>query len=152
MPITLDLSEGFCSQTESQFIKRAAEAALQHQSVPTVADLSILITGEAQIQELNRRFRKVDSPTDVLAFPAELTDPESGAPYLGDVVICYPKAEAQALAAGHSIVAELQLLTVHGILHLMGHDHVGSEQKTQMWAAQAEIIDQLDIAEISLPE
>ncbi|MEA3351556.1 MAG: rRNA maturation RNase YbeY [Chloroflexota bacterium] len=149
--ITLDVLEEFRSQAESQLIEHAANATLQHQSAPADADLSIVITDNDSIQALNRQFRAVDAPTDVLSFPAELTDPESGTPYLGDVIISHPRAKAQAQAGGHSVEDELQLLVVHGVLHLLGHDHAEADEKKRMWTAQAEILGILGINEINLP-
>ena len=152
MPIHLDILEAYRSQIDPRLIESAAQAALQHQDVPANAELTIVITSDEQIHDLNFQFRRVDAPTDVLSFPAELTDPESGAPYLGDIVIAFPRAESQAQAGGHEIAAELQLLIIHGILHLLGHDHADKDQKEEMWSAQAKILKQLGIGEITLPE
>lgn len=148
MAIYLEILEGFSSQTDSLALERAAETTCRYQSIPETSELSIVITDNQHIHELNQQFRNVDAPTDVLSFPAEFTDPESGAPYLGDVIISFPKAEAQATAGGHSVSAELQLLVVHGILHLLGHDHAEPEEKEKMWKAQSEILDQLGIEEM----
>ncbi|MBM3144188.1 MAG: rRNA maturation RNase YbeY [Chloroflexi bacterium] len=150
MPIHLDIPKTYRSHIETRRIESAAKAALQQQAVPADAELSIVITTDEQIQDLNYRFRGVDAPTDVLSFPTEFTDPESGAAYLGDVVISFPRAESQSRAGGHDILAELQLLIVHGILHLLGYDHVDQDEKDRMWAAQAEIIANLGV-DISPP-
>ena len=138
--ITLKIAEEFRSLIESRLVERAVEATLQHQSAPPNADLSIVITDDEQIHKLNRQFRGVDAPTDVLSFPAGHTDPESGSLYLGDVLISYPRASAQAERSGHSVADELQLLVVHGVLHLLGHDHAIPDEKAKMWAGQAEIL------------
>ncbi|MGH2523455.1 MAG: rRNA maturation RNase YbeY, partial [Anaerolineales bacterium] len=84
-----------------------------------------------------------DYPTDVLSFPSEETDPETGMRYFGDIAISFPHAHAQAAAGGHPVAAELQLLVVHGVLHLLGHDHAKRAEKARMWAAQAEILKKL---------
>ncbi len=152
MHIYLDISEEFHSLVETQLCESAAKATLEHQTAPTNAELSIVITSDEQLHELNLQFRGLDAPTDVLSFPSELTDPESGASYLGDVVISYPRAEAQSQAGGHEIEEEMQLLIVHGLLHLLGHDHTDQEEKDRMWAAQAEIMGSLGIGNITLPE
>jgi probable rRNA maturation factor len=109
--------------------------------------LTLVITGDEQVHALNRRYRQVDAPTDVLAFATDETagqDSFVSAPgepaYLGDVIISYPRAEAQAQAGGHPVSAELQLLVVHGVLHLLGYDHATPAQKRKMWAAQAGIL------------
>jgi probable rRNA maturation factor len=103
------------------------------------------LTGDSQIQALDRDFLKKDVPTDVLSFPSSETDPETGRLYLGDIIISVPQAEAQSVAAGHSLEAELSLLVVHGILHLLGHDHAGVRDKARMWAAQSEVLTILGI-------
>ena len=71
----------------------------------------------------------IDGPTDVLSFPASEMDPETGVHYIGDILISIPRAQAQADAAGHPLEAEVQLLVVHGVLHLLGHDHAQAEEK-----------------------
>ncbi|MGZ6346481.1 MAG: rRNA maturation RNase YbeY, partial [Anaerolineales bacterium] len=116
-----------------------ANAALRQQSAPDV-DLSLVLTGDSQIQALDQEFLKKDAPTDVLSFPSSETDPETGRRYLGDIIISVPQAEAQSSAAGHSLEAELSLLVIHGVLHLLGHDHAGVRDKARMWAAQSEVL------------
>ena len=131
-------------------LERAARAALEHQSAN--GDLTILLSDDAQLQDLNRVYLDVDAPTDVLSFPASESDPETGAPYLGDIIISIPRADEQARAMGHPLEAELQLLTVHGVLHLLGHDHAKAEEKARMWAAQAEVLDGLGLSGVKIHE
>lgn len=126
-------------------LDRAADAAITQQSAPD-ADLTIVLTGDNQIQTLNRNFLRNDAPTDVLSFPASEMDPETGRLYLGDIVISIPRAEAQATAGGHSLEAELTLLVVHGVLHLLGHDHGEMSEKKRMWIAQNEILARLGVS------
>ena len=126
-------------------LERAANAALLQQSSP-VSDLTLVLTGDAQIQSLDRDFLGKDAPTDVLSFPSSETDPETGRRYLGDIIISVPRAEAQSIAAGHSLEAELSLLVVHGVLHLLGHDHASLEGKARMWIAQSEALTRLGIS------
>jgi len=121
-------------------IQQAIEAALTHQGQPPDAALSLRITDDAALQALNRDYLGIDAPTDVLSFPAGETDPESGRPYLGDIAISYPCARRQAERGGHAVEHELQLLAVHGVLHLLGHDHAAAQDKARMWQAQAEIL------------
>lgn len=125
-------------------LERAAKAALLQQSAPE-ADLTLVLTGDSQIQALDREYLDKDVPTDVLSFPSCETDPETGRRYLGDIIISVPRAEAQSIAAGHSLDAELSLLVIHGVLHLLGHDHAGAKEKARMWAAQSEVLTQLGI-------
>jgi probable rRNA maturation factor len=143
--IFVEISDRFAAQVESSFIERAVQTALAHLSVPEDTSLTIAITDDQQVQELNRKFRGVDNPTDVLSFPAGHVDPENGTTYLGDVIISYPQAVIQAKSRGHTPECELQLLVVHGTLHLLGHDHAEPAEKASMWAVQAEVLNQLGI-------
>ena len=118
---------------------------LQQQSAPD-ADLSLVLTNDERIQVLNRTYLGKNSPTDVLAFPASETDPETGRRYLGDVIISVPRAEAQCKSAGHALKDELSLLVIHGVLHLLGFDHDGKDERSRMWAAQTRILSLLDIS------
>jgi probable rRNA maturation factor len=131
-------------------LERAAQAVLAHQSMAADADLTLVLTGDERIRALNRDFLGRDAPTDVLSFPADETDPETDRRYLGDVVISVSRAESQARAGGHALQAELQLLVVHGVLHLLGHDHAGAQERAIMWAAQAEVLEGLGLAGIKI--
>jgi probable rRNA maturation factor len=133
-------------------LKRAVSAALTHQSVSPDSELTVVLTDDARLHELNRDYLGVDAPTDVLSFPASETDPETGARYIGDILISIPRARAQADAAGHLLEAEVQLLVVHGVLHLLGHDHAGTEEKARMWQVQAEILEGLGLGQIQIRE
>ena len=126
-------------------LERAARAALDLSGAPD-ADLTIVLVDEARIQGLNRDFLDHDAPTDVLSFPADESDPETGRRYLGDVVISFERASGQARERGHAIQAEMQLLVVHGVLHLLGHDHADAGEKERMWAAQAEALERLGVS------
>ena len=133
-----------------ELLDGAARAALQYAAQPPEAELSIILTNDARLHELNLNYLGVDAPTDVLSFPASETDPETGAPYLGDILISVPRARAQAEAAGHALESEVQLLVVHGVLHLLGHDHAEAEDKDRMWKAQAEILEGLGLGQIQI--
>ena len=128
-----------------RLIQRAISAALREEKVPDDCEVSVLLTDNEGIHELNRDYRGVDRPTDVLSFPAnELSpgefdadlcerDPETGRVFLGDMAISLEKCEAQAEEFGHSFERELMYLTVHSTLHLLGYDHVDeAEMKRQM--------------------
>ncbi len=133
-------------------LEHAARVTLEHQSDDPDVDLSIVLTDDDQLRELNRDYLGIDSPTDVLSFPASESDPETGARYLGDILISIPRAAEQANAAGHDIQEEVQLLVVHGVLHLLGHDHAEAEEKARMWAAQAEVLERLGLGHIKVRE
>lgn len=131
-------------------LERAANTALEHESHSLSVDLSIILTNDARLQELNLNYLGIDAPTDVLSFPASETDPDTGARYIGDILISMPRARAQGEAAGHALEAEVQLLVVHGVLHLLGHDHAEAEEKARMWRAQAEILERLGLSHIQI--
>jgi len=140
--INIDITPDFRRVFTPGILERAARATLIQQAAPDV-DLTLVLTGDAQIQALEQEFLGQDVPTDVLSFPSCETDPETGRRYLGDIIISVPQAEAQANAVGHSLEAELALLVIHGILHLLGHDHAGAKEKDRMWRAQSEVLTHL---------
>jgi len=136
----------------NDLIERAVKAALENQSEALDSELTIVLTDNAQIQELNRDYLGIDAPTDVLSFPASEIDPETGARYIGDIIISMPYAAKSAKTAGHPVEAEVQLLVVHGILHLLGHDHANPKEKAKMWKAQAGILESLGLGNIKIRE
>jgi probable rRNA maturation factor len=115
-------------------------------------DLTVVLSDDAQVRELNRKYLGIDASTDVLSFPAAETDPETGEAYLGDVIISVPQAEMQARAAGHPLESEIQLLVVHGVLHLLGHDHAEPDARASMWAVQAGVLRRLGLQGIVMRE
>lgn len=125
-----------------EVVKRTLETEVQP---GTLVEVTLVVGDDAQIHALNRQFRGVDAPTDVLSFAmaedeiAIAHSPDTP-PYLGDVIISYQRAEAQAKAAGHATEDELDLLVVHGVLHLLGYDHDTNGQKSRMWARQEAIL------------
>jgi len=123
---------------------------------PAWCEVSVALVDEAEIQELNRQYRGIDAPTDVLSFSQiegsglSLADfpPEMPAP-LGDIVVSIPRMRAQAVDYGHSEARELGFLLVHGLLHLLGHDHQTPEETGTMRAAEEDI---LAAASLNRPE
>jgi len=137
-------------------VRAWAAATLAALDRPDGVEIEIAITDDAQVQELNRTYRGIDTPTDVLSFP--YTEEAAPAPYygddvpehdgadvpfvlppdagaaLGELVISYPYADRQAQTVGHATHDELALLVVHGILHLVGYDHLEPDDETRMWA------------------
>jgi probable rRNA maturation factor len=125
--IVIQIAPRFRGEVNEGELRRVAAEVLNQEGVAGETELSLVITDDKTIRKLNRRFRGVDAPTDVLAFGtgAEerfVSTPDSQ-PYLGDVVISYQRAQAQAEEWGHPVAEELKLLVVHGILHLLGYDH-----------------------------
>lgn len=131
-------------------LERAALETLAHQRAD--GNITLFLTDDARLHELNRDYLGIDSPTDVLSFPASETDPETGEAYLGDIILSLPRADRQARAAGHSLADEAQLLVVHGTLHLLGHDHATAREKSKMWKAQREVLERLGLSHVTIRE
>jgi len=155
MPYTIDVqSTQRYSPQLAQVVAQAAHEALTYASALDGAALTILLTDDDYLRELNRHYRGEDVATDVLSFPAGPPmpgDPDAAA-YLGDIAIAVPTAERQAAAKGHAAPAELQLLAVHGVLHLLGHDHLDAAEKAAMWREQAAVLRRLGLEEIQPTE
>jgi probable rRNA maturation factor len=125
---------------EASLIERAANLVLQYAGPPEPESLTVVISDDEQLERLNQQYLGIEAPTDVLSFPDGSLDPDAGEVYLGDVIISYPRACAQASAGGHPVEHELELLVTHGVLHLLGYDHGEPEEKEAMWAIQAKIL------------
>ena len=126
-------------------LSRLSRFVMDAMRVHPQAELCIKAVDEDTIAELNGQWMDKDGPTDVLAFPMDELrpgkvneEPEEGV--LGDIVLCPSMAAAQAKTAGHSLTAELDLLTVHGILHLLGYDHAEPEEHKEMFGLQARLL------------
>jgi probable rRNA maturation factor len=137
----------FAGEVDEELLRHVTAEALRHEGIEGEIALSVVITDDGAVRELNREFRDVDAPTDVLAFgigeESDFVTAPGEPAYLGDVIISYPRAVIQAEEYGHSINRELALLTVHGVLHLLGYDHVDEVERTEMWARQNEILESL---------
>lgn len=132
-------------------IKKVAEEALSTEDSGD-CEVSILLTDNAEIHRLNKLYRNVDRPTDVLAFAMrEGVDGEINQEILGDVVISLPKAEEQAQIYGHSFELEVLFLVSHGVLHLLGYDHAEKDDLLIMQCKQKDILRSLgcDITTLS---
>jgi probable rRNA maturation factor len=128
----------------TDLLRRAGRACLAFEQAPDGA-LSVVLADEPTAKELNLRFRGLDEATDVLSFSDGSIQPDDKGIYFGDVVICRPVAERQAKAAQHPQESELALLTIHGILHLLGYDHATEIEKRAMWASQSSVLKQLGL-------
>jgi len=125
-----------------EVIRRTLDTEVQPR---TPVELALVVGDDAQIHKLNRQFRGVDAPTDVLSFAMSEDEIDTAhspdmPSHLGDVIVSYPRAKAQAEAGGHTTEDELDLLVVHGVLHLLGYDHDTNSQKSRMWARQETIL------------
>ncbi|HEY65896.1 MAG TPA: rRNA maturation RNase YbeY [Caldilineae bacterium] len=125
-------------------LRRAVQVTLESEGRPE-GEITLVLTDDKRISELNRAYAGVDAATDVLAFSARegngafVAAPEA-TDYLGDIVIAVPFAARQAEEVGHPLAAELRLLAVHGTLHLLGYDHATEEERREMWRRQEAIL------------
>ena len=128
---------------------QAAEYCLDAEQIDTErSEISVTFVSLEEIHELNREYRQVDSPTDVLSFLQfdDLDDlPEEGEIMLGDVVICSDRAKEQAEEFGHSFEREIIYLFVHSVLHLLGYDHMDEDEKRIMRRREEEVMERIGL-------
>lgn len=126
-------------------IKTAALAVLRVEEVDGPCELSVLLTDDGGIHAINKQFRDVDRPTDVLSFPMGEQDPATGRYLLGDMVLNVEQAKKQGERFGHGADHEISYLTVHSVLHLLGYDHVDEgPMKKEMRAREKDIMAELE--------
>jgi len=151
--MSIDIANESGAAVDEADLAGVARFALDQMRIHPLAELSVLIVDERTMTELHERWMGEPGPTDVLSFPMdELRPPHLGGNraadpdpcddpgLLGDVVLCPPVAAAQAVKAGHSTQDELELLTVHGILHLLGYDHAEPEEHAVMFGTQDQLL------------
>lgn len=152
--VDIQVDEEYAGLVDVQSLEAVVAITLQrHQDdLGDDVEVAVVITGDEAVQALNREYRGVDAPTDVLSFAAQedaAEEPDLALPadlaaeidrHLGDVIIAYPYAARQAERFGNSIGAELRLLAIHGTLHLLGYDHASPEEEDAMWAEQEAIL------------
>ena len=165
--INLEVDPTYQTEVVADTIIAIAQSVLTHCEV-TEGELTVVITTDEAVQELNRTYRQVDAPTDVLSFAtteSEESDalpddfvmpdfivPDDEVAYWGDIIIAFPTAARQAAASGHSVLDEVCLLVIHGILHLLGFDHHTPQAKAQMWQKQQAILEQNQLAHVKPTE
>ena len=145
---------GLGHRNAPKLIKKSINKALKAENIKVPCLVSVMLTDDEGIHAINREFRHVDRPTDVLSFPLnELTagafdegicerDPRSGRVLLGDMMLSLERCEAQGREFGHGFEREICYLTVHSVLHLLGYDHIDEgEMKAQMRAREKEIME-----------
>jgi len=152
--IGIKIEEKFRGLVDGAWVRKIAQRVLRAEKVAPPYDMSLVFTDSDIVKQLNRDYRGVDEPTDVLAFymlpqkgaDASFAIPPDGVTRLGEVIISYPQAVKQAREQGHSTERELTLLVIHGILHLLGYDHEQPEEEIKMRDREQEILDR-DLAE-----
>ena len=146
MKILIDNS--FVEKTVEDEMIRAAEVVGKIYGVEN-SELSITLTDDKNIHALNKKYRNIDKPTDVLSFAFRESDEpqilDSEFEILGDIIISVERAKIQAEDFGHSFLREIIFLEVHGLLHLLGYDHIEEQDRIEMEAEQRFIMDKLRI-------
>ena len=140
----------YAGSVKRPLLQKAAHAAFRSAGGRGARTLTVIVTDDAQVRELNRAYRSVDAPTDVLSFgeadgPDGFVASQGEAGYLGDIILSHARATEQAAAYGHPVEEELALLVVHGVLHLLGYDHEQAGDKEEMWALQHTALTHLGI-------
>jgi probable rRNA maturation factor len=142
--ISVHIQPTFSRQVRQRVLSALARRVLQAEGVPAPAALSIVVSDDETVRELNRRYRGLDTPTDVLSFRLDAEDgfvtPPDSARQLGEVIISCPTAARQALAAGHPTEEEMARLVVHGVLHVLGYDHESPDEAQAMRAKEQALL------------
>jgi len=142
--VGVEIDSRFRDQVPEEWVRAIAETVLVQDGPRGPAELGVLVTGDEAVRELNRLYRNTDSTTDVLSFALReghgFVAPPDGVTHLGDVIVSYPQAERQAIEMGHETSQEVALLLVHGILHLLGHDHAEPDEERQMRARETALL------------
>lgn len=127
-------------------VEKFIEFAIEYQKLKNVI-FNIIIVDEEKIQELNKTYRNKDSVTDVISFALEDDETFVTTDFriLGDIYICYKRAKDQSKEYGHSLLRELSFLSIHGLLHLLGYDHINKEDEKEMFDLQERILDEYGI-------
>jgi probable rRNA maturation factor len=150
MDVTILIDKGFESMSPaSGWLRKVVETVLISEHTSPVAEVSLFLTGQDKVHQLNREYLGEDRPTDVLSFPmltpgndtAPFVTPLDDAEHLGEVIISLPQAVIQAEDHGHSVQDEIAVLLVHGVLHLLGYDHDIPEAESKMKGREAKILD-----------
>lgn len=139
----IELTDLTNSNADTNRIKSLADFSLRSLGIHPESELSISLVDLEEMSSLHMRWLDESGPTDVLSFPMDELKPNSssdGPGILGDIVLCPEYAKKQAVEIGHSLQAELEVLVVHGVLHLLGFDHRENDEKTMMFSRQDEIL------------
>jgi len=153
MEINVLIEEGVAQSLEAGWLQDITGQVLVAQGAGSGAELGLVIAGQERVRQLNRDYLGRDEPTDVIAFallPEQsaggepFVPPPDGLLHLGEVIISYPQAVAQAEEQGHAVNREIAILIIHGVLHLLGYDDEEPERKREMSAREKELLSQIE--------
>ena len=148
------------TEEQAELLKKTVFTCLGDENINIGCELNIMITDDSSIQQINRQFRNIDKPTDVLSFPLVYMkegrilsengdyDLDEGLLLLGDIVISMETALRQAEQYGHSVERELAFLTSHGVFHLLGYDHMEKNEEAIMLAKQEAVLGKLGLKRV----
>ena len=147
--IDIHVDDEFRALVDKGRVRKILRQVLKAEDVSPPYEASLVFTDSEKVRQLNRHYRGVDQPTDVLAFymhqqigsDSSFTLPPDGVTHLGEIIISCPQALAQAREQGHSAQRELALLVIHGALHLLGYDHEESREAKKMRAREKELLE-----------
>ena len=143
--VSIRVDAPFRGRLDRAALRRLALRVLRAEGVTPPAEVGLVVSDDETQRDLNRRYRGLDEPTDILSFGHELPDfvtPPDGVRRLGEVILSYPTAERQAQEAGRSVQEEAAHLVVHGLLHLLGYDHESPEDERLMRTREEELLGQ----------
>lgn len=145
MSVSIEVNNESAVDADEAALQRLVAYALDVMHVHPDAELAIVLVDEAAMEQLHVQWMDEPGPTDVLSFPMDelrpgTEDDPTPAGLLGDIVLCPQVAQLQAEAAKHSVMDELELLTAHGLLHLLGFDHAEPDEEREMFGLQRDIL------------
>lgn len=148
--LDIQVDKPFRGQVQEEWVRQTAETVLASEEISYPVQLSILVTDDETVRQLNHTYRELDETTDVLAFAFQeengefsFPGPSDGVSQLGEVITSCPQAAGQAEEQRHSLEEEIAVLTIHGVLHLLGYDHEEPEEESEMRRKEAEVLAQV---------
>ena len=147
--MNIQIDSPFRASIDESWLQHVVEETLKAKSGDSSIELGLVITDEERVRQLNKNYRGIDEPTDVISFALLEGDdsfimPPDKILHLGEVVISYPQAVRQAKEQKHSTERELAHLAIHGVLHLLGHDHENEGDNYKMKAIETQVLSVLD--------
>jgi probable rRNA maturation factor len=153
--VSIEVSNESGLDVSEEELVSVARFVIKKMKVHSAAELSMVLLDTAAMADLHMRWMDLPGPTDVMSFPMDELEPggrpdapEPGPAMLGDIVLCPQFAAEQATAAGHTLGQELALLTVHGVLHLLGYDHAEPDEEKEMFALQRQLLEEWVAAQV----
>jgi len=142
------------NKLNQKYLNKVTDETLRIVKFKKPTEISLVVTGERRIKSLNKKYRKIDKITDVLSFgneelsnkSAEFVNPPDDVIHLGEIFICYSQAVKQAKQKKHSVKKEISVLLIHGILHLLGYDHQGDYENSEMKVLEEKVLEKYSTA------